>query len=239
MTEALSAAARATIREMWASRFGVPVAHLESVGLNYVAKENSTWVVILDLEGSQVVLAPPYAIPLLSPLGSKELLDLDSLVLALSDFSPRPYGKGRLLYAEIETRAPNSNQSIRITSGEQIDRFLLKCSEAEVEESGIGKTETRFGEFDANGDLVALAGYETWNGSVAHLGVLVDPLLRSRGIGQRVASAATSDAYSKGLIPQWLVKIENNPSFQLAARLGFNQVGCQLALEITAPASHS
>jgi RimJ/RimL family protein N-acetyltransferase len=224
---------------MWASRLRVPLSCLESTGLHYVSREDSTWVAVVELEGSQVISAPPFAIPLLRRLDLRDLLDLKFLVSVLSDFSPSPVGSALLLYDEMAARKPITDQSIRVATTERVDRFLVRCEASEVAESGLREMRTVFDEVDSSGDSVAIAGYETWSETVAQLGVLVDPLQRGRGIGRRVANAAIDDAHSKSLIPQWRVRVDNVPSVRLAAQLGFTQLGSQLALEIAAPTPHT
>jgi GNAT superfamily N-acetyltransferase len=239
MTTRLSDSTKAAIRAMWARRLKVPVSYLERAGSNFLEREESTWVVIVELDGSRVIVAPSFALILLSQLPTDRLFDVDLVALTLAQYSPRPIGSALLLYAEIESNQPMADQSNRIAFEGQIEVVLNKCLASEVEESGLSEMDTRFGEMDSKGDLVALAGYEIWNDTVAQLGVLVDPRQRGRGIGQKVARVAIEDARSKNLVPQWRARIDNVPSIHLAAELGFVQLGRQLALEIRTPTSHS
>ena len=239
MTTGLSDSTKAAIRAMWAARLKVPVSYFEPAISNYSEREDSTWVVIVELDDSRVIVAPSFALILLSQLPIDQLFDVDLVTSTLAQFSPRPIGSALLLYAETELNEPMADQRARSAFEGQIDVILSKCLASEVEESGLSEMDTRFEEVDSKGDLIALAGYEIWNDRVAQLGVLVDPLQRGRGIGQKVARVAIEDARLKNLVPQWRARIDNVPSIRLATELGFVHLGRQLAIEVSAPTPHS
>jgi GNAT superfamily N-acetyltransferase len=239
MTFGLSDSTKAEIRAMWATRLNVPLTYLERVGRNYVERDDSTWVVIVELDDSQITIAPSFVTALLSRIPTDQLFDLAIITTTLVQFSPQPIGSALLLYPVMEARNPVTEKSSQIATIEQVDRLLARCLTSEADESGLRDMETRFEEVDLSGAPIAVAGYEVWSGTVAQLGVLVDPLQRGRGVGRRVANLAIDDARSRGLIPQWRVRVDNASSVSLAEQLGFTRLGRQVALEITPPESHS
>ncbi|WP_158580772.1 GNAT family N-acetyltransferase [Cellulomonas rhizosphaerae] len=108
--------------------------------------------------------------------------------------------------------------------------MLDACNESDRDESGLREMSTRFAVQD-DGRPVALAGYEVWNDEVAHLGVLVVPDARGRGLA--LTAARTAMDHAPGLVPQWRASVENPVSAAVADRLGFVRAGGQIAIEVS------
>ncbi|WP_327305196.1 GNAT family N-acetyltransferase [Streptomyces sp. NBC_01298] len=83
---------------------------------------------------------------------------------------------------------------------------------------------------DRHGRVVAAAGYGTWPGGVAHVGVLTAPRARGRGLARAAGSAAVAHALGAGLLPQW--RARTPASRRVAAGLGFGGLGFQLSVEL-------
>ncbi|MGW9119330.1 GNAT family N-acetyltransferase [Streptomyces sp. NPDC055663] len=79
-------------------------------------------------------------------------------------------------------------------------------------------------------EILAVAGYQTWPASTAHLCVLTAPQWRDRGLARQVASAAVAHALDAGLLPQWRARPE--ASRRVAAALGFREIGDQLSVRL-------
>ena len=60
------------------------------------------------------------------------------------------------------------------------------------------------------------AGYDEWEGLLAHLGVLTPPRHRRSGRATVAAALATNDALDAGLVPQWRARTANAASRALA-----------------------
>jgi GNAT superfamily N-acetyltransferase len=86
-----------------------------------------------------------------------------------------------------------------------------------------------FGYF-LDGALSAAASYEVWGGIIAHLCVVTAPNGRRKGFGKAVAAAATADAITRGLIPQWRTLESNIPSLRIANALGFDEFASHYAV---------
>lgn len=80
---------------------------------------------------------------------------------------------------------------------------------------------------------LAAAGYLEWAGVLADVGVLTAPDARRQSNAQVVARLATNDAFDEGMIPQWRTNAENGASRRLAARLGYEEWGVFVSVEIS------
>lgn len=234
MSLTLNDSTKAVIRSTWAAELKIPIALLQIDKLKVIERNESTWVVVLKLDDSQVVISPSASYPLLSQLDADQLLDLNTLTSALSQFDPRPVGSALLLFSQGNSFELVEDLSVRTATNDEVDRLLESCSILEAGESGLKGMHEHFVVSDSTGKPIAIAGYEIWNETVAHFGVLVEPSHRGQGFGIRVTKSAAHSARTKSLVLQWRVRTDNAPSNRLAARLGFVKVGQQLALELTA-----
>lgn len=86
----------------------------------------------------------------------------------------------------------------------------------------------------ADGELAAVAGYEVWGESIAHVAVLTHPAHRGRLLGRAVVGAVAAVALERGLVPQYRVLTTNRASLAVAAAQGFEGYAASLALRFTA-----
>ena len=70
----------------------------------------------------------------------------------------------------------------------------------------------------------------------AHVGILVAPDQRGRGVGRALAAAATARALDLGRVPQWRAATDNPASRVIARAVGYVEVGRQLSVRPTDPA---
>lgn len=87
----------------------------------------------------------------------------------------------------------------------------------------------------ADAELAAVAGYEVWDGCIAHLNILTHPARRGRGFGREAVAALARTALDRGLVPQYRVLADNAPSLAVAAAVGFQPYATSLALRLTPP----
>ncbi|MFF3212520.1 GNAT family N-acetyltransferase [Streptomyces sp. NPDC002886] len=83
---------------------------------------------------------------------------------------------------------------------------------------------------DGHGRAVAAAGYGTWPGGVAHVGVLTAPGSRGRGLARAAGPAAVAHALDARLLPRW--RARTPASRRVATVLGFGELGFQLSVEL-------
>jgi len=89
------------------------------------------------------------------------------------------------------------------------------------------------GVFDVS-ELVSIAGYEIWGGTIAHVSVITHPAHRGRGYARSAVAAAASTALKAGLIPQYRTLESNGPSMSVARSLGFVHYATSVAVKLEA-----
>jgi RimJ/RimL family protein N-acetyltransferase len=70
-------------------------------------------------------------------------------------------------------------------------------------------------------ELLAMAGYDSWPGRIAHLGVAVHPEHRGKKLGKLAVQAAARGALARRRIVQYRCLVENTASMGIAKSLGF------------------
>ncbi len=80
--------------------------------------------------------------------------------------------------------------------------------------------------------VLGAAGHLGWPAAIGHLGVLVPPLMRGRGVGAGLGAAATRRALDQGLTPQWRAARTNAGSRQVARRIGYREMGRQFSFRL-------
>jgi len=106
------------------------------------------------------------------------------------------------------------------------------CREDEWEHGGsdVGQ-HPAFGVF-VDDQLAALAGYEIWGGTIAHISVITHPAHRGRGFGAAAVAHITAHALAAGMLPQYRTLDSNQPSMRIAATLGFHRYATSLAMRM-------
>jgi predicted GNAT family acetyltransferase len=82
--------------------------------------------------------------------------------------------------------------------------------------------------------LVALAGYEAWDG-IAHITVITHPWYRGQGYAGAAASILTKTALAQGLVAHYRTPESNAPSMHVAHQLGFGRYGVSRAVRLRRP----
>jgi hypothetical protein len=131
-------------------------------------------------------------------------------------------------YADLEglQDAPVSDEAAAAVALEKA------CPPDDVAEVGLAERERVFVTLDDREQPTAGAGYDEWQGILAHLGVLTPPEQRRSGRGSVAAALALNDALDVGLVPQWRTRTENVAARRLARRLGFREVGTQTTVAL-------
>jgi len=106
------------------------------------------------------------------------------------------------------------------------------CSEMEWEHGG-----SLVGEYPSSGvfvgsELVALAGYEVWRGTIAHISVITHPAFRGRGWGRSAVAHVARIALTAGLVPQYRTLQSNRASIRIAESLGFLHYATSVAVRL-------
>lgn len=219
-----------TLRHYWGDRLGVPPAAFEERGVT-VGSAAEGGIQLFYRNDAAVVGAPN---GLLDPVEdratalvpadtgtaddvSEWLTHFDSIAHALG---PTFYG-----YADRETFIPTESEArvLRSADSSSFRTFRNDVPNDEWDQGGMqftpGETVGRF----VDGELVAIAGYDGWEGLLAHLAVVTHPDHRGHGYGQAVVSRATEQALAAGLLPQYRTADAWPWSVTLAENLGFHR----------------
>lgn len=179
----------------------------------------------IRLFGGSVLSGPEWFLQRASRLTDEELT-LSTLLSIGQDHGARSLGSAELLFADdLEVISPEEEAVVSLEKAE-LEQLRAASPADDVNESGILELDYQFTMMLAD-QPAATAGYQEWQGLLAHLSVLVDPQLRRNGYGFTVAGIAAHEALGAGLIPQWRASVDNPASKALAEKLGFVLAGSQ------------
>jgi GNAT superfamily N-acetyltransferase len=106
------------------------------------------------------------------------------------------------------------------------------CSELEWEHGGsqLGDRPV-VGKYSGD-QLVAVSGYQLWDGEIAHIYVITHPQHRGKGYGKSVVSRITDEVLDQGLVPQYRTLEDNVSSMAIARSLGFERYATTVAMRL-------
>jgi GNAT superfamily N-acetyltransferase len=113
-----------------------------------------------------------------------------------------------------------------------VESLRLACGEEEWGHGGSSLDVPCSGVF-CDGQLAALAGYETWGGTIAHLCIVTHPGFRGRGFGKSAVAHLARRALADGLLAQYRTLDANAPSIRIAEALGFQRYATSMAVRLT------
>jgi GNAT superfamily N-acetyltransferase len=114
-----------------------------------------------------------------------------------------------------------------------VARLRAVCCDEEWEHGGSDPHEVpTFGCVSESGDVLAMAGYRVWGGTIAHLSIVGAPSARGRGFATAAVACAAERAHSAGLVPQYRTLAANVPSMALARKLGFQPYGFSVSVRL-------
>ncbi len=238
----LSVQTIATIDRYWASSLGCPPGYLHGNGTHILPlpPADDYWGIFIFRRGGAVVITVPAALqttlePALRRIRAADLDD-EAAVRALVEHPiDRIVGPAYLGYADEGTFLPMPDPETRLLQAADaaaVERLRAACSPTDWEHGGsaVGQ-QPAVGRFLA-GELVALASWEVWDGTIAHIYVITHPAHRRRGYGKAVVSAIAAEALARGLVPQYRTLERNLPSVGIALALGFRQYATTLAIRL-------
>jgi hypothetical protein len=213
---------RAIVELAWARRLGLPDDALEPGTSWRLTRSDDAVAMFVSLWEHRVLVGPDWLLERAGAVDDEELVSGPGL-LGLTARTPggapgRLLGEGVLAFADRYVEHDLERQ----------------CPPDDVTEVGLGTMTERFVLLDDREATTAGSGYDEWEGILAHLGVLVPPALRRAGLGTLAAAMATNDALDSGLVPQWRARVENLASLGLARRLGYEAVGTQTTVLLSA-----
>lgn len=226
-----------SIQLAWAQILGVPPETLEIEGNRvYREKDDSALLMFVSLFGTGILVGPSWAKEAAQNLTDAELASHAKLMEISAPYGGQALGEAELYYCDIAPPTP----SLRPTASRQqehaiaLENICLPDDSAEVGLSEMESTFVLLSDCNNGPQPLAGAGYDIWEGKLAHLGVLTAPEKRQSGFGSNAVAIAMEQAMNCGLIPQWRARTDNTASIRTALRAGFEYVGTQTSVILEA-----
>lgn len=130
------------------------------------------------------------------------------------------------------TSIPDSPRTARALTPEDSSALEVleeSCLPIEWEHGGSEAGQPLSGVF-AGGRLAALAGYEVWGGTIAHIAIVTHPDFRGQGFGRAAVAHLAHRALAAGLLPQYRTLEANGASIGIATALGFRLYATSMAV---------
>jgi hypothetical protein len=139
-------------------------------------------------------------------------------------------------YGTEQTLRLSLAQGARELTGDDDEGVAALRAACSAEEWDHGGTDHHvvpsFGCVSDQGNVLAMAGYKTWGGEIAHISVVCAPSRRGRGLASTVVACAARHAVSAGLVPQYRTLTSNVPSMAVARQVGFEAYGFSVSVRL-------
>ncbi|MHA7279245.1 GNAT family N-acetyltransferase [Arthrobacter sp. MDT2-2] len=204
-------------------------------GRLYSIDDDAPVLTFVTLFGREVLRGPAWAVDAGRHLPALELRSSSTLLTLSRDHGGRGLGEAQLYFCDA---LPGFEGPPAVVSSEAglVRALERRCPPDDVAEAHLSGVEHPFvlvDEGDQETDEptpLAGAGYDIWEGILAHLAVLTPPEHRRKGHAQRVTAVAVEEAMAAGLIPQWSARTDNTASQRTARRAGFAFAGTQTSV---------
>ena len=229
----------AIIQLAWARRLGLDDGAFSSAlasGERIIrADESARTVDFVRLFGSSALVGPQWVIDAAADLPDEEMAQHVTLLTLTRQHGGHGMGAAALFFADdLPLRQPPEEMTVSHGNAEAIE-LEGRCPPDDVNEVGLSDLENRYTivhELEGRRVPLACGAYSEWEGLLAHLGVLVDPGWRRRGLGSLAASIAAHEALAAGLTLQWRTDVSNTGSLALARKLGLSAGGIQTSVHL-------
>jgi GNAT superfamily N-acetyltransferase len=225
------------IQLAWARRLGLDdaafTAARESGERITRADESARAVQFVRLFGSSALVGPQWALDAAVGIPDEDMAQHVTLLTITRNHGGHGLGAAALFFADdLPLRQPSEELTVSHGNPEAVELEGL-CPPDDVNEVGLSDLEHRFTIMhreDGRTVPVACGAYTEWEGILAHMGVLVAPGWRRRGLGSLAASIAAHEALASGLTLQWRADVSNKGSLATARSLGFATGGIQTSV---------
>lgn len=222
----------AIIHLAWARRLGLPdTAFSDATGPDerLVHVDNAAQELqFVRLFGISALTGPAWAVDAAAGVSDEDLAQHVTMLSLTRSHGGHGLGAAALFFADdLALEQPDEDLTVSSSPADVVQLESL-CPPDDVNEVNMAGMERYFTVVhDAGNGRVPLAcgAYQEWEGLLAHLGVLVDPELRRRGLGATAAAIVSHEALASGLTLQWRAEVSNAGSLALARRLGFTPGG--------------
>lgn len=223
--------------QYWAAHLGCPVGQLFTAPATVITHGGElpgyNGVFALFHDGAAMISLPPERADEIRPL----LPDLKggctpaSLAAALQPLAQRVIGPAFIGYASAPAPSVGHARALTPADAEKVHTLQQACDETQWEHGGSPPDQPCSGVF-AGDQLVALAGYEVWGETIAHIAVITHPQFRGHGHGGSVVAHLAARAQAAGLLPQYRTLESNAASLRIASSLGFAHYATSLAVRL-------
>lgn len=229
----------AIIQLAWARRLGLDddafSASLASGERSVRADESARTVEFVRLFGSSALVGPQWVIDAAAGIPDEEMAQHVTLLTLTRSHGGHGLGSAALFFADdLPLRQPPEEMTVSHGNPEAIE-LEGRCPPDDVNEVGLSELENRYTiihQLDGRRVPLACGAYAERDGLLAHLGVLVDPEWRRRGLGTLAASIAAHEALASGLTLQWRADVSNTGALALARGMGFSTGGIQASVNL-------
>lgn len=197
------------------------------------ADESRRTVDFVRLFGNSALVGPQWALDAAVGLPDEELAQHVTLLTITRSHGGHGLGAAALFFADdLPLQQPSQQLTVSHGKSEALE-LESACPPDDVNEVGLSDLEHRFTILhleDGGRTPVACGAYTEWEGILAHMGVLVAPGWRRRGMGSLAASIAAHEALTSGLTLQWRSDVSNKGALAIARSLGFAAGGIQTSV---------
>ena len=194
------------------------------------ADDHASVVTFVKMSDVGVLAGPTWALDAAADIDDESLAMHSTLLNLTHDHTGHGLGAAALYYSDELLHLDPTDKAAISRDPEHCAAVESQCPPDDVDEVGLTRFDEQFALVSESGQAVAGAGYDIWEGILAHLGSLVTPERRRQGLATYVTTAAVEDAMASGLVPQWRARLDNEASRATAAKLGFEQVGTQTSV---------
>ncbi|MHA7281361.1 GNAT family N-acetyltransferase [Arthrobacter sp. TMS2-4] len=197
----------------------------------YAVDDDASVLMFVTLFGREVLKGPGWAVDAGRSMSSPELRSHSRLLALSREYGGRGLGEAQLYFCDDLPRfdGPPATVSGEASLVRELER---RCPPDDVAEAGLAAVEHPFVLVDGGAPDTPLAGagYDIWQGILAHIAVITPPGERRKGYAGQVAAIAVEDAMGAGLVPQWRARTDNTASQRTARRAGFAYAGTQTSV---------
>ncbi|MEO5916484.1 MAG: GNAT family N-acetyltransferase [Luteolibacter sp.] len=222
----------------WASHFGCVADELFSGSFHLITHGGELidycGVFAIFRGGKVTVSIPPDQAESLRGILSDLTNDCspDSLASALEPVATRVIGPAYIGYASAVSGPSHPVRSLSSNDVTALMALEQSCDTTEWEHGGSPVENPCSGVFSGE-KLVAVAGYEIWGGSIAHISIITHPDFRNQGFGRSAVAHLAVKVIQAGLLPQYRTLESNRSSIRIAESLGFQHYATSMAVRIT------
>ncbi len=236
----LDAGTVSIVRFAWARRLGLGDGALDDGGTDrlYRTDDDAGMLTFVTLFGREILRGPGWAVDAARSLTGTDLRDHSTLLMLSREYGGRGIGQAQLYFCD---ELPELAGAPAVVSSDAalIRALEQRCPPDDVAEAGLATVEHAVVLVDGDTDEdevsptpLAGAGYDIWEGILAHTAVLTPPDERRKGYAQRITAVAVEEAMAAGLVPQWRVRTDNTASQRTARRAGFAYAGTQTSVAL-------